>query len=136
MRVCLVSPYDLSLEGGVNKHIFYLAENLRAHGDFVEIIGPQSGGLPESRQVTGFGGVVSIQGNGSDNRLSLFTSPRAVRRYMRERTFDVIHIHEPLLPALNYWAAWTTDAPARVCTFHCYSEHESLAMRLARQAIA
>lgn len=135
MRICLVSPYDLSLEGGVNKHIFYLAESLRARGDEVEVIGPQSGAPPQADRVTGFGGVVSIQGNGSDNRLAIFTSPVEVRRYMRSRSFDVIHIHEPFLPALNYYALWMTDARARVCTFHCYSEHEGLPSRAAREVL-
>ncbi len=134
MRVCLVSPYDLSLEGGVNKHIFYLAESLRGCGDEVEIIGPQSGVAPDVPAVTGFGGVVSIQGNGSDNRIALFTSPLGVRRYMKSRSFDVIHVHEPLLPVLSYYALWTSDARARVCTFHCYSEREGLPLRMARQA--
>ena len=135
MKICLVSPYDLSLEGGVNKHIFYLAESLRARGDHVEVIGPQSGASPKADRVTGFGGVVSIQGNGSDNRLAIFTSPLDVRRYMRTRSFDVIHIHEPFLPALNYYALGMTDARARVCTFHCYSEHEGLPTRAAREVL-
>ncbi len=136
MRICLVSPYDLSLEGGVNKHVFYLAESLRSQGDEVEIIGPRSGNLPEGRGITGFGGVVSIQGNDSDNRLGLLTSPLSVRAYMRSRRFDVLHIHEPFLPSLAYYALWTTDAKAKVATFHRYSEREGLPTRLARRVLA
>ncbi|MSP63259.1 MAG: glycosyltransferase family 1 protein, partial [Myxococcales bacterium] len=136
MRICLVSPYDLSLEGGVNKHIFYLAESLRAVGDEVEVIGPKSGTPPDAREVTCFGGVVSIQGNESDNRLGIFTSPLAVRRYMRSRSFDVIHVHEPFVPSLAYYATWMCDARARVATFHRYSENEGSVTRIARQALS
>src|SRR5437016_72717 len=85
MKVCLVTPYDLSLEGGVNKHVFGLADSLRAHGDHVEVIGPKSDAAPEGPSVTTFGGVVSIQHNESDNRIGIFTSPLAVRRYMKSR---------------------------------------------------
>ncbi len=136
MKICLVSPYDLSLEGGVNKHIFYLAKSLRALGDKVEIIGPRSGRAPEGEDVTCFSGIVSIQGNESDNRIGLLTSPLAVRRYMHQRNFDILHIHEPFVPSLPYYALWTTDARGRVATFHRYSEREGRTTRLVRQALS
>ena len=136
MNICLVSPYDLSLEGGVNKHIFYLADQLRASGDRVEVIGPQSGVAPDCGGTTGFGGVVSIQGNESDNRLGILTSPLTVRAWMRRRSFDVIHVHEPFLPSLAYYALWTCDAKVRVATFHRYSEREGLPTFLARKVLA
>ena len=133
MRVCLVCPYDLSVPGGVGKHALALAERLRALGDDAEVIGPASerGALPP--YVTGFAGVASIHGNESDNRIGILTSPWAVRRYMRRRSFDVLHVHEPLLPALAYYALWSAAARARVCTFHCYSEDESTVTRIGRK---
>jgi phosphatidylinositol alpha-mannosyltransferase len=135
MRICQVSPYDFAVNGGVNKHITYLADGLRALGDEVEIIGPHSGGPQKVDHFTGFGGVVSIQANGSDNRLSIFTNPLAVWRYLRSRDFDVIHIHEPLTPMLPYYALWTAGAAARVATFHRYTEHEGWATRVARRLL-
>ncbi|GAC1342694.1 MAG: glycosyltransferase family 4 protein [Myxococcales bacterium] len=135
MRICQVSPYDFAVNGGVNKHIAYLAEGLRALGDEVEVVGPHSGGPQTLDNFTGFGGVVSIQANGSDNRLSIFTNPFAVWRYLRSREFDVVHIHEPLTPMLPYYALWTAGAAARVATFHRYTEHEGWATRIARRAL-
>jgi phosphatidylinositol alpha-mannosyltransferase len=135
MRICQVSPYDFAVNGGVNKHIAYLAEGLRALGDEVEVIGPHSGGPQTLDNFTGFGGVVSIQANGSDNRLSIFTNPFAVWRYLRSRDFDVIHIHEPLTPMLPYYALWTSGAAARVATFHRYTEQEGWATRTARRML-
>src|SRR5436305_15019896 len=107
MRICLVTPYDLSRPGGVNKHVLALASEFRRMGDDVEVVGPVSDELPELRAsaavpVTGFGGVVSIDGNGSENRLGLLTSPWKVWRHFREKRFDVVHVHEPLSPALPY----------------------------------
>lgn len=137
MKICQVSPYDFALDGGVNKHITYLASGLRSLGDEVEVIAPYSGGAHSISNFRGFGGVVSIQSNGSDNRLSLFTNPFSVWRYIREGNFDVVHVHEPLTPALTYYALWAAGDAARVATFHCYTEpdREGKARRIARQLL-
>ncbi len=135
MRTCLVVPYDLSIEGGVKKHALCLAEALERQGDEVELIGPASGSVDLPRTVS-FGGVVSIRSNGSDNRLGILTSPRQVWNYLRSRVFDVLHIHEPLTPVLPYYALWWARARARVATFHCFAERESIGRRAFRKLAA
>jgi phosphatidyl-myo-inositol alpha-mannosyltransferase len=136
LKICLVTPYDLSLPGGVNKHSRSLAAHLRALGDDVEIVGPASTQVDLGDRVTGFPGVVSIHANNSDNRIGLFTSPLAVMRHVRRGAFDVVHVHEPLTPPLPFYAVWAANAGARVCTFHRYSEDEGTPTRLARQMLA
>src|SRR5262245_43465880 len=74
LRICIVVPYDLAEEGGVKRHADHLARVLRDQGDEVEIVGPLSGG-PAEPGVRGFGGVVNIPANGSDNRMALLTPP-------------------------------------------------------------
>ena len=135
MRVCLVVPYDLSVEGGVKKHALSLAAALERQGDEVEVLGPASEPVVV-RNVTTFGGVVSIRSNGSDNRLALLTSPFKVRAHLRRRRFDVLHVHEPLNPMLAYYAHWWANAGVSVATFHCFAERESLARRLGRRLFA
>jgi phosphatidylinositol alpha-mannosyltransferase len=117
VKICLVSPYDLSLPGGVNKHVRSLAERLLAKGDEVEVIGPATSTDRLGPHVTGFRGVVSIHANNSDNRIGLFTSPAAVARYMRRGAFDVVHVHEPAPPSLSLLACMIHDGPL-VATFH------------------
>lgn len=136
MKICLVSPYDLSLPGGVNKHVRSLAERLRAKGDAVEVMGPATSTEGLGAHVTGFRGVVSIHANNSDNRIGLFTSPAAVARYMRQGAFDVVHVHEPLTPPLPFYVVRASKAAARICTFHRYSEDEGFATRTARRILA
>jgi phosphatidyl-myo-inositol alpha-mannosyltransferase len=136
VKICLVSPYDLSLPGGVNKHVRSLAERLRAKGDEVEVMGPATSTDRLGAHVTGFRGVVSIHANNSDNRIGLFTSPAAVARYMRQGAFDVVHVHEPLTPPLPFYVVWASKTVARVCTFHRYSEDEGVATRTARRILA
>jgi phosphatidylinositol alpha-mannosyltransferase len=112
-----------------------LAAALERHGDEVEVLGPASEPVIV-RNVTTFGGVVSIRSNGSDNRLALLTSPFKVRAHLRRRRFDVLHVHEPMNPMLAYYARWWANAAVNVATFHCFAERESLIRRLSRRLFA
>ena len=95
----MVVPYDLAEEGGVKRHAMQLASALRSLGDEVDVIGPSRRSLGLEHVFT-FGGVFNVPSNGSDNHIGLFTRPDRVRRFMRERGYDVLHLHEPLVPAL------------------------------------
>ena len=131
----MVVPYDLAEEGGVKRHAMQLAATLRTLGDEVDVIGPYSGrgpGLPE--HTYGFPGVVNIPANGSDNYLGIFVRPWRVWRHMKKKKYDVLHVHEPLQPSINYYALWTVGRQAaRVGTFHGFMETESTKLRLARK---
>jgi phosphatidylinositol alpha-mannosyltransferase len=131
----MVVPYDLAEEGGVKRHAMQLAATLRGLGDEVDVIGPYSGrgpGLPE--HTYGFSGVINIPANGSDNYLGIFVQPWKVWRHMRRKKYDVLHVHEPLQPSINYYALWTVGRQAaRVGTFHGYMENERAALRRARK---
>lgn len=121
LKICQVIPYDLSEKGGVKHHACQLARVLRANGDDVTIIGPCSR-RPQEFGVVGFRGVANIPSNGSDNRVGLFVSPWHVRSFMRQQRFDIVHVHEPLIPALPYYAIWGSSGSGHVATFHSYSE--------------
>lgn len=129
----MMVTYDMaSPGGGVKQHALHLAASLRRLGDDVMLVGPSS--VPTSEpNVHSFGGIVNIPGNGSDNRLALFASPRAIARFFRSHRFDVIHVHEPLQPALSYWSVWLTRKIPHVATFHAFMERESFALRWARK---
>jgi phosphatidylinositol alpha-mannosyltransferase len=135
LRVCIVVPYDLAEEGGVKRNAVHVARSLREMGDEVTVVGPLSRGDPGSG-FQGFGGVVDIPANGASNRMGLLTPPWRVRRFFREHAFDVVHIHEPLVPLLTYYSLWSSLPSAHVCTFHMYAEQESCAWGVARKAFA
>jgi phosphatidylinositol alpha-mannosyltransferase len=132
LRICTVVPYDLAEEGGVKKNAVYVAEELRRLGDEVVVVGPSSARELPPGQV-GFGGVVNIPANGSDNRMALFVPPWRVARFLRRGRFDVLHLHEPQVPTLGYWAGWFGPRLPTVVTFHGVREHEGRLMRWARQ---
>jgi phosphatidyl-myo-inositol alpha-mannosyltransferase len=131
LRICVVVPYDLSEYGGVKHHALELARALRRGGDDVTIIGPATSD-PQIEGVKTFGGIVNISSNASDNRIAPFVSPFRLRRFFKEGHFDIIHIHEPPVPALPYWAAWLTPGVPKVCTFHAFNEAPSAQVRLGQ----
>ena len=135
LRVAIVVPYDVAEEGGVKRHAFHVAESLRGMGDEVTVVGPSSRG-DHGPGFQGFGGVVNVPANGSANHLALLTTPWAVRRFFLAGDFDVVHVHEPLIPLLPYYALWFSPRAAHVCTFHTYSESEGNASRAMRWALA
>lgn len=135
MRVCIVVPYDLAEEGGVKRNAVHVARSLREMGDEVTVVGPLSRGDP-GPGCQGFGGVVDIAANGASNRMGLLTPPWRVRRFFREHAFDIVHIHEPLVPLLPYYSLWSSLPSAHVCTFHMYAEHESRAWPMVRKLLA
>jgi phosphatidylinositol alpha-mannosyltransferase len=134
LRVCMMVTYDMaSPGGGVKQHALHLAASLRRFGDEVMLVGPSS--VPTSEpDVHTFRGIVNIRANGSDNNLGLLVSPIAIARFFRQHRFDVIHIHEPLQPALSYWSVWLTRRIAHVATFHAFAEREGRMLRWARKA--
>jgi len=112
MRVCLVSPYDLTQNGGVQAQVLGLAEWLARQGDEVRVIAPR---LPEDLVGVQVGRVVRIRANRSVAPICL--SPRvSVRMKGTIGWGEVAHIHEPLMPMVGV-AALGTPGP-RVATFH------------------
>ena len=102
MKIALVSPYDFAHPGGVNNHISALEHQFTKMGHEVIVI------APASRPITTFGGRFVPIGrpwpypsSGSVARISL--SPwltSQVRNVLNREKFDIIHLHEPLCPAL------------------------------------
>jgi phosphatidylinositol alpha-mannosyltransferase len=130
MKIALVSPYDFDVPGGVGKHISALSHQFRLLGHEVRIIAPGSGDdLEEDSQgVYRLGRVTPIPGNGSVARITL-SAPfgsrlaRRVREVLHAEQFDVIHVHEPLMPSLPVTVLMTRSTSAlKVGTFHAFRD--------------
>ncbi|MHB1132314.1 MAG: glycosyltransferase family 4 protein [Chloroflexota bacterium] len=121
MRIALVSPYDYPYPGGVTEHIAHLEAQFTRLGHTVKIIAPSSTsdqGVLALGNVLKVGGVVNIPANGSVARitLSLRLSGR-IKRILQEERFDVVHLHEPLVPALPLTVLHHSKA-VNIGTFH------------------
>ncbi|HEY3942797.1 MAG TPA: glycosyltransferase family 4 protein [Acidimicrobiales bacterium] len=121
LKVAMVCPYSLSSPGGVQGQAIGLAEHLRALGHQVILIAPDDGGSVgrvEDRWTVGRS--LPLPTNGSVARLAV--SPGAALRsvrWLRHEQLDVIHLHEPLAPAVGYGILLRAPSgPPIVGTFH------------------
>jgi phosphatidylinositol alpha-mannosyltransferase len=115
VRVALVCPYSWSVPGGVQTHVSGLAAALRDRGADVEILAPADG---PADGILALGRSIPIPSNGSVQRVAL--SPAAIRRTRRAvqtRRYDLVHLHEPMLPAVCLTAIESARVPL-VGTFH------------------
>ena len=120
MKVALVSPYDFTWPGGVTAHISQLAEQFTRGGHDVKILAPHSpsGKIPDDIDFVPFGRSVPIPSGGSVARLSLSVwLHRRVKDLLSRERFDVVHLHEPLMPVVPLFALQGTNS-LNVGTFH------------------
>jgi phosphatidylinositol alpha-mannosyltransferase len=136
VRIALVSPYSWSYQGGVNRHVEALAEELLGRGEDVRVLAPfdppdrisriAHRGAAQRRELPEYliplGRTLGIGANGAVSNLSV--TPRGgfvgVRRELSRGGYDVIHVHEPLAPLVGWNAVLGAGAPV-VGTFHAYS---------------
>jgi phosphatidylinositol alpha-mannosyltransferase len=113
MRIGLVSPYDLGRPGGVQDQVIRLAGWLRDAGHESLIVGPGTEG-PDGAILLGPTTVLTVNRAATPIRLD----PRVGRELTRALAdVDVIHVHEPLAPAVSL-AALRVEGPPKVATFH------------------
>jgi phosphatidylinositol alpha-mannosyltransferase len=117
VRVGLVCPYSLSLPGGVRGQVLGLARSLRGLGHDVRVLGPCDGPPPDA-WVTPLGNSVPLAANGSVAPIAP-DLPCALRtiRALRDEAFDIVHVHEPLVPGPSMVSTLMKTAPL-VGTFH------------------
>jgi phosphatidylinositol alpha-mannosyltransferase len=145
VRIALVSPYSWTYQGGVNRHVEALAEEFLGRGHHVRVLAPfdPPGRLsralhraaPEPRDIPDYliplGRTAGFPSNGSISNLAPFPAGGVIapRRELSRGNFDVVHIHEPVVPLVSWNAALGTDTAA-VGTFHAYST-QALPNRIA-----
>jgi len=138
VRIALLSPYSWTYPGGVTRHIEALASELTDGGHEARIVAPfdpddalarrlHRGARPQQRSTPeGFislGRTIGVPANGAVSNMAL--TPNAVlalRRELRDGGYDILHIHEPVVPMLSWDALCSTRLPL-VGTFHTYSEN-------------
>ena len=121
MKIGLVSPYDYAYPGGVMAHIYHLGQHLIKAGHEIKVIAPLSS--PPAILDKGFirlGRSVPVPTGGSTARISLsvWLEPR-IKRLLKEESFDVVHLHEPLAPILPLFILHLSQS-VNVGTFHAF----------------
>ncbi|GAA2370719.1 glycosyltransferase family 4 protein [Dactylosporangium salmoneum] len=118
MRIGIVCPYSFDVPGGVQNHVRDLAETLIALGHHVSVLAPGDDEGMTLPYVVPAGRTVPVPYNGSVARVSFgLISATRVRRWLAAGQFDVLHVHEPLIPSLSMLAVLSARGPV-VATFH------------------
>ena len=126
MRVAIACAYDYSHPGGVQTHISALARQLVDKGQDVKILAPCGTGSPFESvpgvETIGFGRSVPWPSAGSVARISFSVwHERKLKSLLTERNFDILHVHEPLMPFFALTSVYASSIPT-VGTFHAYNE--------------
>lgn len=118
--MAIVSPYSMSRPGGVQEHTRGLARELVRLGHDVSLFGPELRGKQpdlDGVHTVSLGGAVGIPANGSVAPLGI--DPRMLVRFdLTLDPADVIHVHEPFLPACLGAVIRRPGRTAVVGTFH------------------
>ena len=117
VRIGIICPYSLTVPGGVQMQVLGLARALSRGGHPTRVLGPCDGPPPDPN-VTPLGNSLPTIANGSIAPVAPDPSCqlRAIRA-MRDESFDVIHVHEPLAPGPTMTALLVRPAPL-IGTFH------------------
>jgi len=132
MKIALVSAYDIAIPSGVNANIEHLAVEFRRHGHDVRTYAPgPPRDEPDPFHIT-LGRSIPVPSGGSLARITLSPSIiGAVRRLLERERFDVIHLNEPLVPALPPVFLYYSKS-INVGTFHAAHENGSISYSLSR----
>jgi phosphatidylinositol alpha-mannosyltransferase len=131
LRIGLFAPYDLARAGGVNTQLRAQARALRRLGHTVRIYGPASAPLGEGE--VALGGSVTMTIGGTESGLGLDPRSRSrVASVFETESFDIVHVHEPLVPLLP-WFALRYARSRIVATFHVHREQGHRWYPLARR---
>jgi phosphatidyl-myo-inositol alpha-mannosyltransferase len=139
VRIALVSPYSWTYPGGVTRHIEALAHELRAAGHEARVLAPfdpddalarrmHRGARPQSLAPPGcfvaLGRSTGFPANGAVSNLA--ATPDSLLRLARELRggdYDLVHVHEPVVPLVGWYAPGCAGDLPLVGTFHSFSEN-------------
>lgn len=126
MKIALVSAYDFGIPSGVNTHISQLASALQERGHSTTIFAPgTSAPSCNGEEIHLTGRSFPVPSGGSVARVGL--SPRSgrwVREHLENGDFDIVHLHEPLVPLLPLQFLRYSPVPT-IGTFHAARENNS-----------
>ncbi len=124
LKIGIVTSAFYPYPGGVTEHVYHTYRELSRLGHDVRVVTTNFGDddSPCEDDVIRIGRAVSVPANGSICPVALdLRMAGQLRRVFDRQRFDVLHLHEPLMPALCLSALGQADVPV-VGTFHASNE--------------
>jgi phosphatidylinositol alpha-mannosyltransferase len=128
VRIGLSCPYNILTPGGVKQHVLALYRKFKEWGHEVFVITPGVTGGPKSSDFVYLGRGIKILGNKSVGTLNfcLGVVNDPVEEFLKMAKLDILHIHEPMIPFLN-WQLLEGSRAVNIATFHSnYPESQSI----------
>jgi phosphatidylinositol alpha-mannosyltransferase len=125
MKIAFITTYDFASPGGVRNHIIQLANAFIQQGHTVQVLAPAS--KPVNTDFKGsFVPIITFPSAAKSGCIPphLLIGLKAIRHLqalLKQESFDIVHIHEPLLPPFCLSALILTKSPL-FATFHTYYE--------------
>jgi len=133
MKIGVVCPYSPFRPGGVQMQVASQIEILQARGHDVQLITPRpqdyTGQAPEGMIFLGQSRRIRTPQH-TTAEVSMITDGETVESVVAAQNFDVLHIHEPLIPILALQLLNRVNCPA-VGTFHAALPDTFLAQVIA-----
>ncbi len=139
VRIALVSPYSWTYPGGVTRHIEALADELETIGHEVRVLAPfdpddalarrmHRGARPQPMEIPDrlvpLGRTAGFPANGAISNLApTVDAVLALWRELASGGYDLVHVHEPVVPLVGRYAASCAGGTPLVGTFHSFSEN-------------
>lgn len=120
MKIGLVCPYNIGLGGGVQEIVFAMRNHLEQRGHTAKIITAQPRRLNgiNTSNVIFLGTSIDLKWpNHTTAPLSSSLSTEAIEQMMEEERFDILHFHEPWVPALSRQILSRSQS-VNIATFH------------------
>jgi phosphatidylinositol alpha-mannosyltransferase len=128
VKIAMVSPYDFTWPGGVTAHVAQLSRALGRSGHEVQVLAPHSPSrdFEDADLLVPFGRSVPLPSGGSTARVTLswWLYPK-VRALLKKEQFDIIHLHEPMVPILPLCVLEFSKS-VNVATFHASYSRQHL----------
>lgn len=121
MRVALITSHSFIKPGGVKRHIFGLMKEFKKRGIYSKIIAPRrnsSENYGEDVILLGTSFPLMIGGTQSDFVINF--NPLAIREVLKKEKFDVLHLHNFLLPSA--WQILERSRSLNILTLHADPE--------------
>jgi phosphatidylinositol alpha-mannosyltransferase len=125
LKIGIVTPTYYPYPGGVSEHVHHTYLELKRQGHAVKIITTSFGKrvTEDEKDIIRVGRSIPMLSNGSIARMALpplFFSGR-MKKILDREAFDLLHLHEPLVPPLCL-AALRDSKAVNIGTFHAFKE--------------
>lgn len=132
MKIAQVTEYFAPWAGGISEHVLNLTRELEALGHEVHVLTSQhpTGGAPVDghveRRTHRFGTAIQFPYNGGVANVTWsFRLPGRLDAVLAREGFDIVHVHNPMMPCLPLLAL-DRSAALNVGTFHAFHRTERM----------